>query len=77
MANHQRRRPRTSSCGRTGGSRGHGGYWLRNWPKWWDVVYHTRPNRRRNRACEILVMQGVDPDQIAWPLSKKPHIYYW
>jgi hypothetical protein len=53
-------------------------YWLTRWPKWWDVVFHTRPKRRRQRQCIIAVLQGDDPDNIVWPLgNSKPHKYYW
>lgn len=84
MANHRRRRPRAASYGRKRQSykvrhtpewNRYG--WRRNWPRWHDVVFHTRPRRRRTRACVVLVMQGTDPDLILWPIEKKPHVYYW
>jgi hypothetical protein len=52
-------------------------YWLSQWPRSWDIVFHTRPRRRRTRVAEIRVMKGYDPDDVLWPLEKKPHIYYW
>lgn len=74
MANYKRGYPRTSG-------RAHGasrGYWLRHWPKWWDVVYHTRPHRREAAAVTNKVVRGVlDADAAVWPVSKKPHLYYW
>lgn len=50
---------------------------MRNWPAWWDRTFHTRPHRAKVRRLERKVMQGFDPDNIAWPLAKRPHIYYW
>src|SRR3954471_14210731 len=42
MANDKRHRPRTSGT--------HGfdsrGYWLAHWPRWHDIVFHSRPRRR-------------------------------
>lgn len=52
-------------------------HWLSQWPRFWDVIMHTRPRRRRTRAAVVLVMQGRDPDGITWPVAKKPHKYYW
>ena len=52
-------------------------HWLSQWPRAWDITFHTRPRRRRTRAAVVLVMQGRDPDGIVWPVEKKPHIYYW
>jgi hypothetical protein len=50
---------------------------LHSWPRWHDIIFHTRPRRRRTKACEIMVMKGYDLDAILWPLEKKPHTYYW
>lgn len=54
-----------------------------NW-RWWkstpsshNIVFHTRPRRRAERRMEKLVLKGVDPDNMNWPLDKKPHEYYW
>jgi hypothetical protein len=47
-------------------------------PRWWTILEHTRPRRARDRAMERKVLNGrVDADEAIWPLSKKPHIYYW
>jgi hypothetical protein len=51
--------------------------WMRHWPAWWDLQFHTRPRRARTTELERRVLQGDDPDNIVWPLSKKPHVYYW
>lgn len=75
MANFKRRRPRTSP-GCRGSSRG---YWLRHWPRWWDVIFHGRPKRRATQALLNKVRRDeLDADDVAWPLrSHRPHKYYW
>ena len=73
MANYKRGYPRTSA--RSG--RNSRGYWLAHWPRWHDIVFHTRPRRREETRLLSKVMHDGDPDMIAWPVSKKPHIYYW
>jgi len=52
--------------------------------KWWqgtpsshNILFHTRPQRREERRLEIEILKGADPDNIPWPLDKKPHSYYW
>ena len=82
MAHYKRGRPRTAPSGNghnkwEAEKRGTDWYWLTRWPRWWDIVFHTRPQRRRTRKCLVAVMQGHDPDAILWPVDKKPHIYYW
>ena len=74
MAHYKRGKSRAQSSPH-GSSRGH---WLRHWPRWWDIHYHTRPHRTRTRRLERLILKGViDADNAAWPLRRKPHIYYW
>lgn len=51
--------------------------WWQNTPSHHHILYHTRPRRRQERQLEIAVMKGEDPENIIWPLSKKPHHYYW
>lgn len=81
MAHHKRKKARANQ--RTGSKNdlkrkfGYDWYWLRDEPLWWDVIHHRRPTRRANKRCEVKIMKGEDPDNIAWPLYKKPHIYYW
>lgn len=49
-----------------------------SWPRWHDVMHHTRPRRRRDRATASAVFHGkIDPENATWELSKKPHIFYW
>lgn len=75
MAHYKRHYPRTSSRNR-GDSRG---YWLRHWPRWHDIVFHTRPFRRsESELIRSVLLHGRDPDEIAWPIHwHKPHKYYW
>lgn len=77
MANYKRRRPRTTSAHSGYSRRSASTYWMSQWPRWHDIVFHTRPQRRRTREAVVLVMQGRDPDTILWPVEKKPHIFYW
>ena len=79
--NYRRSRPRTTS---TRGGNSKYRYrrlpyynWLGSWPRWHDIIFHTRPRRRQTKACEIKAIKGYDLDAILWPLEKKPHIYYW
>ncbi len=51
---------------------------MRNTPRKWNIVYHTRPRRAREKRMEQAILRGtVDPDNAIFPLEKKPHIYYW
>jgi hypothetical protein len=53
-------------------------FWLSTWPAWHDIVHHRRPNRRKTRALErALEFDRLDTDDALWPLSKRPHTYYW
>jgi hypothetical protein len=63
-------------------------YQHRDWPEWykwhgsmprhWNLQHHTRPRRVRERVMQDKVRTGwVDAEEAIWPLSKKPHIYYW
>jgi len=75
MAHHRRKRARIN----TPGSGRSGGEWIDHWPAWFDLVYHTRPRRRRETALLKAVLDGTaDPDNVAWPLgSSRPLEYYW
>jgi hypothetical protein len=85
LAHYKRKRPRTSGGGyysRNGlkhrlGDRHERFMWLHNWPRSWDKIVHTGPTRARTRDLERKVMKGEDPCNMAWPLWKKPHDYYW
>lgn len=55
-----------------------GWIWTGNWPAAWDIIQHTRPRRAAEKRLENKIIRGViDVEDIAWPLEKKPHIYYW
>ena len=84
MANFKRNKPRARTqrgySRRAGNARfeKHHFAWMCSWPAWWDIIYHRRPMRARGAAIERQVMKGVvDADNAVWPLSKKPHQYYW
>ncbi len=49
-----------------------------NWPRGHDIVHHTRPRRAREKRMLEAVRRGrIDPEEATWPLSKKPHVYFW
>lgn len=52
---------------------------MRSYPRWWDIIFHTKPKRRAQQAMLQGVIKGrVDADDAAWPLGNhKPHNYYW
>jgi hypothetical protein len=51
---------------------------MNSYPAWWDRTFHTRPRRAKERVITRRILQGtLDPEDTAWPLSKKPHSYYW
>lgn len=85
MANYKRRRPRTQLTHSPWNRRetrdpANLRYWNWTgcWPRWWDIVFHTRPTRRRTNAMVRAIYLGqLDADEAAWPLPKKPHRYYW
>lgn len=77
MAHFRCRRSRLSTTHTGYSHRSQPGYWMNSWPAWWDLVFHRRPPRRRTKRLEQAVMQGRDPDDIAWPVAKKPHNYFW
>lgn len=85
MAHYKRKKPRQAP------SRGYSGralarrigedlfneVWMKNYPRHWDKVFHTRPARARTRLLEQRILRGEDPDDLVWPDYRKPHIYYW
>ena len=47
-------------------------------PRDWDILHHVRPHRRRsNKLLRNIMLGKIDPENAAWPLPHKPHIYYW
>jgi hypothetical protein len=81
MANYKRKRPRTShthSALNRREAEKPDYRWLGNWPRWHDVIFHTRPRRRaESRTIQAVLSGQVDADAALWPHSKKPHVYYW
>lgn len=50
----------------------------RGMPLWFNIEFHVRPRRRRDRERLRQVMLGADPDALLWEQhSRKPTIYYW
>jgi len=72
MANYKRGKCRYHSSPHTSLRHSKSGY-----PHWHDILFHTRPRRMAEKRCLNALRQGVDPEDLAWPLSKKPHEYYW
>jgi len=51
---------------------------MNGYPAWWDRQFHTRPRRAKERIVVRRILNGtLDPDGAVFPLSKKPHLYYW
>ena len=47
-------------------------------PSWWTSLHMNRPRRRMNTHLCHLVVSGMDPDELVFPLgNNKPHHYYW
>ena len=72
---HKRRRPRSASSSkppfppssRKGESPAH-----------WNILFHSRPRRRRDDNSARLVLRGADPDALLWdPGNRRPHVWYW
>lgn len=51
---------------------------MSSWPRWHDIVYHSRPRRRaEKKAADDLVADRQDAEAALWAVEKKPHKYYW
>lgn len=72
MAHYRRRYPRA----RARGDRSRHNW---SWPRWHDLIFHTRPRRRAEHAELVRVLHDeVDADEALFPLGNhKPHKYYW
>jgi hypothetical protein len=47
-------------------------------PAHWNILYHTRPRRRRDKNGERSLLKGSDSDAYLWDQAdRKPHKYYW
>lgn len=73
--NYKRRKPRINGVSRgksCGGSR------TGSAPSDWNIIFHTRPKRRRNKSNCHKILAGCEPDSVMWDLgNRKPHVYYW
>jgi hypothetical protein len=51
----------------------------RSWsvPRWHDILEHNRKRRAAENTVRAKLRRGDDPENLAWPLSRKPHVYYW
>jgi hypothetical protein len=59
------------------GDRSRGLKYNRGYPRWHDILFHTRPRRAGEKCLERKVLCGADPENLNWPLEKKPHRFYW
>lgn len=51
---------------------------MNSYPRWHDIMFHTRPRRKAERHMEQQMLHGrLDPEAANWPLAHKPHKYYW
>lgn len=70
MMNHKRKKSRTRS--RSTGAFPNGT------PSHWNILFHSRPRRRRSARTITRLLHGADPDTLIWDLGNhKPHKYYW
>lgn len=47
-------------------------------PAHWNILFHSRPRRRRERTRLAKVLRGHDPEPMIWDLgNSRPHKYYW
>lgn len=47
-------------------------------PSWWNHDFSTVPRRAKERAlCRKIVKGDIDLEEVVFPHSKKPVIYYW
>ncbi|MET4709928.1 hypothetical protein [Endozoicomonas lisbonensis] len=54
------------------------GFWLRQTPSWHVTLFMTRPDRRLAKRLCADIQQGLDSDDMTFPLGNhKPHYYYW
>lgn len=84
MAHHKRKRPRShmgqgssNDIAREMKERGLEWRWYQNTPSSHHIVFHHRPKRRETKRLLTQILKGEDPEKVAWPVARKPHIYYW
>ncbi len=51
-------------------------WWMRNYPRWWDRLFHTKPRRAAERQAIHKELSHPEWD-VLHPLDHKPHKYYW
>lgn len=52
-------------------------HWMTT-PSEWTHQMMTKPKRAQVRALvRKIKTDNCDQDDVAWPLNRKPHIYYW
>lgn len=53
-------------------------YFWTSTPATWNIMYHSRPRRKRDKIRIKQIMNGyLSADNAIFALSKKPHVYYW
>lgn len=53
-------------------------HWYSTSPAWHDILHHSRPRRSKEKRLEKAILAGrIEADEAMWPLSKRPHIWYW
>lgn len=85
MAHFKRKRARTARSSRYSsnglkyrlGDRYDDRMWIGGWPRQHDILFHTRPTRRKKQRLEKKVLRGSDTEDMVWPDGRKPHVYYW
>jgi len=82
MAHYKRKRPRTGANRGGHDRRRHERQpyynWLCSWPRWWDITFHRRPYRAKEKAVLRRIAKGdADLDDVTFAPAKRPHIYYW
>ena len=51
--------------------------WWQKEPKWWRKLMKHRKRRAEWRRCDSRIKKGYDPEDMTYPLDKKPWEYYW
>lgn len=46
-------------------------------PSWWIREMMAVKARAQEKTLRHRVLRGDDAEGLAWPLARKPHVYYW
>jgi len=47
-------------------------------PSHWNILFHSKPRRRKDKTGCHKILNGADPEGVVWELgNRKPHVYYW